>query len=117
MDIAQPGVILFTQNYPACVAFYRDKLGLPVTQEKESLTKFAFGAAYLVVEVGGPPAEDEKTRAQNPTILRFDVVEVQAAADELIDNGVEVEVRALPWGVIGVFLDPDGNRCELKNFG
>lgn len=117
MDIAQPGVILFTQNYPACVAFYRDKLGLPVTQEKETLTKFAFGPAYLMVEVGGPPAGGEKTRAQNPTILRFDVADVRAAADELIGRGVEVEVRTLPWGSIGIFLDPDGNRCELKNFG
>jgi lactoylglutathione lyase len=117
MEISQPGVILFTHDYEACVAFYRDRLGLAVTQEKDSLTKFAFGPAYLMVERGGPPAESERTRAQNPTVLRFDVADVQAAADELIGKGVEVEVRALPWGVIGVFLDPDGNRCELKNFG
>lgn len=117
MEISQPGVILFTHDYEACVAFYRDRLGLAVTQEKDALTKFAFGPAYLMVERGGPPTQGEKNRTQNPTILRFDVADVQVAADELIGRGVEVEVKVLPWGAIGVFLDPDGNRCELKNFG
>ena len=30
---------------------------------------------------------------------------------------VAVDLHEFSWGAIGVFVDPDGNRCELKNAG
>lgn len=115
MDIEQTGIILFVENYEPCVGFYRDCLSLPVVHVQETLTTFALGAAYLMVERGGVACHGEKSRAQNSTILRFNVLDVHSAAMELRERGVSVEIHAFDWGVIGVFLDPDGNRCELKN--
>src|SRR6185437_14385451 len=45
--IAQPGLILFTENYDACVRFYRDVLDLPVLFDKGHLISLGFGSAYL----------------------------------------------------------------------
>jgi lactoylglutathione lyase len=115
LDLSHPGLILFTDRYAACVAFYRDVVGLAVTEEKPGLTVFAFGSAYLMVETGGPAAATRRPRVQNPVVLRFNVPDVDPAAAELRARGVTIEVRAFDWGTIGVFHDPDGNRLELKS--
>lgn len=114
LGITQVGIILFTEHYESCVTFYRDQVRLPVKHVQATLTTFAFGTGYLMVEQGGAAAQTEKSRSQNPTVLRFDVADVQVAARTLRKRGVMVEVCEYEWGVIGVFLDPEGNRCELK---
>jgi lactoylglutathione lyase len=114
MRIQRPGLSLFVEHYPECVAFYRDALGLPVQQVKETLTTFAFGDGYLMVEQGGVSYSQEKTRQQNPAVLRFDVPDLVAAVTELRSAGVPVDHLRFDWGEIGVFVDPDGNRCEFK---
>lgn len=114
LGITQVGIILFTEHYESCVTFYRDQVRLPVKHVQATLTTFAFGTGYLMVEQGGAAAQTEKSRSQNPTVLRFDVADVQVAARTLRKRGVMVEVCEHEWGVIGVFLDPEGNRCELK---
>jgi lactoylglutathione lyase len=115
MQIARSGIILYVEHYDQCVSFYRDQVLLPVEYVKESLTCFAFGTSYLMVEQDGVSSTTEKTIAQNPTVLRFNVSDVKAVAQELRMRSVEVEELSFDWGEIGVFLDPDGNRCELKN--
>jgi lactoylglutathione lyase len=115
LDLSHPGLILFTDRYAECIAFYRDVVGLPVTSEKPELTVFGFGSAYLMVETGGPAAAATKPRAQNPVVLRFNVTDTIAASGELRAKGVRVDVRSFAWGTIGVFHDPDGNRLELKS--
>ena len=53
-------MILNTQNYEACVAFYRDTLSLPVMFEKRDgdfqLTCLDFGGTYLMILVLTPLA-------------------------------------------------------------
>lgn len=115
MNVAQCGIILFVENYEECIAFYRDTLDLEVAYTKDSLTSFCFGSAYLMVEQGGVSATEEKSRNENPTVLRFNVVNLEASAAELEAKGVQVERFSFEWGRIGVFNDPDGNRCELKS--
>ena len=111
----QPGVILFTQHYEACVRFYRDTLGLPVVFDKGHLVTLGFGSGYLMIEQEGVAVDGAKSRAQNPTILRFNVEDVEAAASMLRERGVAVAVNHWDWGITGQFRDPDGNLCELKN--
>ena len=115
MHIEQPGLILFTEYYDACVHFYRDVVGLPVLFARDTLTCFAFGGAYLMIESGGVAGRTEKPRTATPVVLRFNVLDVEAAASELRTHGVVVRVERYDWGIIGVFDDPDGNRCELKD--
>ena len=113
--LAQPGIILFTENFDACVHFYRDLLELPVRFDKGHLITLEFGSGYLMIEKDGFATPGGKTPAQNPAVLRFNVSDVQVAAAMLRSRGIGVEVQTFDWGTIGAFLDPDGNRCELKN--
>lgn len=113
------GIILFTEHFDECVAFYRDTLGLPVWFEKPGLVCLHFGNGYLMVETGGFANQDTPTQAksvnQNPTKLRFNVKDVETAARLLESKGVRVEIKVFDWGTTGTFLDPDGNLCALKD--
>lgn len=111
------GIILGTERFEACLAFYRDTLGLPVWYEKpNSLVCLRFGDGYLMIETGGHAQETgRKPNSANPTMLRFNVEDVQAAATWLKGRGVSVTVKTYDWGTVGTFIDPDGNACELKD--
>ena len=110
-----PGIILFTENFDACVVFYRDKIGLPVWFEKDGLCCLRFGSAYLMIETNGISKGSRKAVAENPTILRFNVDDVVASASLLEAQGISVKISRYDWGTTGAFLDPDGNVCGLKN--
>lgn len=111
------GVMLFTERFDACVGFYRDTLGLPVWFEKHELVCLRLGDGYLMVETGGVARDRRKRNDENPTMLRFNVADVAAAAAALTARGVAVDVRVFDWGTVGTFADPDGNLCELKDAG
>jgi lactoylglutathione lyase len=90
-------------------------LGLPVWFEKDRFVCLRFGEGYLMIETGGVARDGRKPNAENPTMLRFNVDDVIAAAAMLERRGVSVAVRTFDWGVVGTFVDPDGNACELKD--
>ena len=119
MEFTRLGIILFTNHYERCVEFYTGTLGLPVMYEKDDpeshLTCCAFGDAYLMIEVGGPSPASEKTLQQNPTKLRFNVADVEAAVAELRAKGVTLEIKTYSWGTTANFTDPDGNLCQLRD--
>lgn len=68
-----------------------------------------------MVEKGGVGLSKEKTRDQNPAVLRFDVEPLDSVVNKLEKRGVSFSKRKLKfdWGTIAVFNDPDGNRIEL----
>ena len=109
------GIILGTERFDACLAFYRDVLELPVWFEKKGLCCLHFGDGYLMIETGGHARDTRKPNSENPTMLRFNVEDVDAAADLLESKGVAVERKVFDWGTVGTFIDPDGNACELKD--
>lgn len=109
------GIILGTERYEECLEFYRDILGLPVWFEKKGLCCLRFGTGYLMIETGGMARDHRKPNSENPTMLRFNVRDVEGIAKSLGALGIEVELKAFDWGLVGTFVDPDGNACELKN--
>ena len=113
--VVTPGLILFTERFAECVAFYRDMLGLPVWFEKEGLCCLRLGSGYLMVETGGTAKATRKTVDENPTVLRFNVQDVAAVARLLEAQGIDVKVTRYDWGTTGPFLDPNDNICSLKN--
>ncbi|KAB7615761.1 glyoxalase/bleomycin resistance/dioxygenase family protein [Amylibacter sp. SFDW26] len=119
MQFERTGIILFTYNYDACVSFYTKILGLPVlfsiNEGDTHLTCCDFFGAYLMIETGGPDAQHTKTMAQNPTKLRFNVADVENAAQELESKGIIVQRGVFDWGTIANFTDPDGNMCSLRD--
>jgi lactoylglutathione lyase len=113
--IVTHGIILETERFEDCVKFYRDVLELPLWYEKHGLVCLRFGAGYLMIETGGAARDVRKPSNENPTTLRFNVTDVEAAAKHLRDHNVAVEVTVFSWGTVGTFVDPDGNACDLKN--
>lgn len=114
MDLLRTGVVLLTERYEECVAFYQDIVGLRVLFSEEEMTCLAFGNGYLMVEGSGVAHPPGKDSSQNPTKLRFNVADVRKTADELATLGVETDYQVRPWGIVAKFLDPDGNPCELR---
>lgn len=120
MKFSRTGVILFTEHYQACVAFYSKTLELPVMfaldNEHSQLTCCDMGGSgYLMIEGGGKAADGRKSMAQNPVWLRFNVDDVDSAVAELAAKQVTVNLRREAWGTVADFNDPDGNVCSLRD--
>lgn len=119
MKFSRSGIILCTFDYKACVAFYRDAIGLPVMFEMDDehshLTCFNMTGSYLMIETGGSANPDGKSLAENPVWLRFNVDDVEETAKHLAAKGIPVRVRKEVWGTVADFQDPDGNRCSLRD--
>jgi len=116
MKIKETGFILFLENYEENVAFYTDKLGFHVRERKVGLSKLDFGGGYLMIENGGVSSSVEKTMSENPTIIRIEVEDFEETVRVLEGRGVSVDVHHLDWGTIGVIIDPEGNRIEIKRY-
>lgn len=116
MKIKETGFILFLEKYEDYVKFYTEKLGLNIRERKEGLTKLDFGGSYLMVENNGISNKTEKNRSQNPTVIRIEVEDIDETVNELRQREIQVEVLRFNWGTIGVIIDPEGNRIELKNY-
>ncbi|KZK78398.1 Glyoxalase-like domain protein [Pseudovibrio sp. W64] len=112
---AEFGVILFTENFEACVQFYEHTLGLQVIERTPDLVSFRFGSSYLMVERGGHGSPTQKPRRQNPCVLRFNTDDMDTAIELLNAKGLDVQPQTFDWGTIAAFTDPDGNLCELKS--
>ena len=118
MNISRYGIILNTGDYPACRAFYREVIGLPVLFEKgtdaDGLTCFDMGGAYLMVETGGITSQTRKKPRECPAKLRFNSADLDTDIAHLRAQGIAVETCDYPWGRTAEFMDPDGNRCALR---
>ncbi len=118
MRYTRTGLILQGHDYPALVDFYTRVLELPVMfaldDEHSVLTCLDMGGAYLMVEPGGPPPVARKDIDQNPVTLRFNVDDIDAAAEALTHKGVAFRRRDNPWGRTLDFTDPEGNACQIR---
>lgn len=116
MYIQESGFILFLENYEENVKFYTEQLGLPLRESKEGLSKLDFGGSYLMIEDKGVSSPTEKTRAQNPTVIRIVVTDFDGTVQELEQRGVTIQIHRFDWGTIGALIDPEGNRIEIMAY-
>lgn len=70
-----------------------------------------------MIETGGTAVPGGKPIERSPVIPRFNVRDVEAAAEWIEARGVHVSIRREIWGTVGDFIDPDGNRCSLRDEG
>jgi lactoylglutathione lyase len=115
VDIDRSGIILYVENYEDCVSFYADVIELKIEFQTPSLTSFAFGNSYLMIERGGAAISKGKGISQSLCILRMNVADVKMAAGLVSSKGVEAEYVEHEWGTVAKFVDPDGNHCEFKD--
>ncbi|MHA7815021.1 MAG: VOC family protein [Pseudohaliea sp.] len=118
MDVERCGLILNVANFDACVSFYRTVFGLNELFSKVNgdfrLTCLEFGSAYLMIETGGVASAEEKTSAQSPTILRFNVADIQEAFDAIRKQDSKARLIRNDWGTIVRCTDPDGNPISIR---
>lgn len=115
MKLDRTGIILYTINYEACVDFYQNKLQLDIMFTTDSLTCFAFGDAYLMVELDDEALNTAAVDSRIKTCLRMNVPEVKLLADKLSAQGIDVDYQEHAWGTVAKFYDPDGNLCAFKD--
>ncbi len=120
MDIKRHGIILNTERYNECIDFYKQVFNLKTLfqlkeEEGSYLTCFEFGGAYLMIEREGISKDSQKSIAENPTKLRFNVSNIEAAKKHLETLGISAEVNQQAWGMTINIVDPDGNRIGIRD--
>ncbi|MGO2391891.1 MAG: VOC family protein [Halomonas sp.] len=117
--VARYGIILNTENYVECVAFYRDLFGLRQLFERDEngfkLTCLEFGHGYLMVEEGGQAKVGVKTPEEGSFKLRFNVDDMDEALKEIRSWGIQASITENAWGRTINTSDPDGNRVGVRD--
>lgn len=64
----------------------------------------------------GTPGKGQSVDGRVPATCTIETPDCRRAYEELKSRGVTFETGVLeyPWGYIAVFLDPDGNRLQLR---
>jgi|TARA_R110000851_G_C13078906_1_gene565622 lactoylglutathione lyase len=118
-NIARYGIILNTENFETCVAFYRDLFGLRQLFEKDEdgfrLTCLEYGDGYLMVEQGGKVKDGVKLPEKGSFKLRFNVKDLEEALAEIRAWGIDADITENPWGRTINISDPDGNRVGVRD--
>lgn len=118
-EIFQVSIVRHTKNYEAMVKFYRDNLGMSVTQawdhpgDRGTLLSFGGKVSNTVIEV--IELGDEAVPRVKPVnvVLSIEVDAVDEWHDELIQRGVPIGrgLEDAPWGHRSFGIDdPDGFR-------
>jgi catechol 2,3-dioxygenase-like lactoylglutathione lyase family enzyme len=119
---AKPAIVICTRDRPRSTAFYRDTLGLTLAHEDNLAAVFHTGGVTLRVSTV------PDFTPHNHTILGFQVPDVRATVNALIDRGVTFlrlphltqdahGILTIPGGSIQVawLTDPDGNVLSITN--
>ena len=100
------------------VAFYRDILGLKVTEEDAHFTGLEVGGVRIGLHwTGGRPVPAVPKNAHGAeagATLTLRVADIEAAQRRLRDHLVKIlGTMDAPWGRLVTFEDPDGNVLKL----
>ena len=110
-------VIFYVRDPMASLAFYRDLLGMKVTEASPQWVQLDCGGTSLALHPH--PSLPEKRDASNPWVV-FQVDDVHGAYQALLDKGVKFisapkQVCAYDTyvGMSADLADPDGNLLSL----
>ena len=97
------------QDMKRAIAFYRDLLNLPVTEESDDWSAMNVGG----VRVGLDSTEGKPTPKR--AILTLKTTDLRADVKRLRDKGVKFvgEIGDYPWGSVVTFEDSEGNFLKL----
>lgn len=113
MDIISANTIIYCRHWRTTVAFYRDKLKLPVTSELDWFVEFGLNEGARLSIADQSRATINSSGGQGLTIT-LQVADLPATRQQLMDNGLlPTEIRPHAWGATVMYLvDPEGNRLE-----
>jgi glyoxylase I family protein len=106
------GVLMSSRDGLRLVAFYRDRLGLPLAEERHG------SAAHWACRLGGIHLaihHEPMTRDGAPIAVSFATDDVDALVRSLRSAGIiiEQEPSDRPFGRLAAVRDPDGNLIYL----
>ena len=119
MNALQVSIVRHTKNYEAMLEFYRDDLGMKVTEawnepdDRGTLLAFGGKAGSTVIEV--IDLEDEAVSGVKPVnvVLSIEVDDADSLHDEMKERGISIArgLEDAPWGHRSFGIDdPDGFR-------
>lgn len=117
MQLSQ--IILYVENMPNQVAFYRDVMGLTLSHpldisdfSAEQWVTFAAGACSLALHAG-----DSKRFGKDAPKLVFQVHNIQQVRDALVAKGVEISevFEVVPQTFVCDSHDPEFSLKELRS--
>jgi catechol 2,3-dioxygenase-like lactoylglutathione lyase family enzyme len=106
-------VFYYTRDLERSIAFYREKLGLPLVS-RDFVARFDIdGVLFELV----PAPRNEAVSGTGNARLCFQVKEIREAVAQLKDKGVETsDIKSEPGGLLAFFKDPDGNELCLWQY-
>ncbi|MFN8474293.1 MAG: VOC family protein [Anaerolineae bacterium] len=118
-------VSIWVTDFPRALAFYRDALGLPLSdmppdgesRQASDWVRFELkGAAIELFDLARNPKRAERTPSprQNANVLCFIVDDFDAVYEGLKARGVPMQpARQAEWGRYAHFRDPEGNELQI----
>jgi predicted enzyme related to lactoylglutathione lyase len=108
------GAIIWTEDFPRLLSFYRDVLGLKPRSVKAETANFEWGQFKLTI--GRHSLLKGVSRDPYRVMLNFAVADIEAVHAKLSAAGVQFVRRPEKekWGGhVATFRDPDGNMLQL----
>jgi catechol 2,3-dioxygenase-like lactoylglutathione lyase family enzyme len=117
-------LLLYVEDFPTMLAFYRDVLGFRVTDEDPGpghrpgidWVQLAGdgGTIELFDHAVFGRARDFPLPRRNAAVITFRVEDVDARVGSLRAAGVDVErIHRAEWGAAAHFFDPEGNELQV----
>ncbi len=109
--------ILFTENLPRMLEFYRDVLELPVLFQTGEYALLGLGSGSMIGLAASSQVHGQAREPQR-MMINFFCQDVHTTAQELEQRGVRF-VQA-PYdqdsSTVATFVDPDGNMLQLITY-
>jgi catechol 2,3-dioxygenase-like lactoylglutathione lyase family enzyme len=88
----------------------------PAPDGTRFLTVGVKGQDFQLVLWPGTPGQARSVQGRIPAAYTIETRDIREAFEALKSRGLkfETEVLEYPWGYVAVFLDPDGNRLQLR---
>lgn len=107
-------IVVFVRDLAAARRFYKDELGLPLSQETETMMEF-FPAAESKLGVVLALHEAAQQLVGRHTGVTLTVTDLDLLCQSLTEKGARFTepLERTPWGKMAVVADPDGNEFAL----
>jgi predicted enzyme related to lactoylglutathione lyase len=103
-------------DYYTKVLDFEKRADNPTPKGPRFVTVGIKGQEFQLVLWPGRPGEGQSVDGRLPATCTIETTDCRMAFEELKLRGVKFETGVLeyPWGYIAVFVDPDGNRLQLR---
>lgn len=107
-------VVVYVSDFQKAATFYKERLGLPLIQEAQTMMEF-FPGSPTTLGVALAMHEDARKLVGRPTGITLTVGDIDRFCKALSAQGVQFDspLEATPWGKWAVVKDPDGNLFAL----